>query len=431
MAAVSVGLQVLIDNGSEYAPTLPHHYGMHALGVVVGFAVVFRTNLGWSRYWEAVGQLHIMYSKWGDAFSQVLAFATVTVERAAATQTDAGDATCERVEAILEELMRNFILMSAISAHRLTHGDTQRMEVRAKKSSWKHQIVKRETLRKEDITGAWVLPSFEPEPEDLMLGVDVIEDTVDGSGEHTPHTTEKETSVSHSRSLRWENRNSLTSVPSEGLRNSRRRIQQRKIQEGINAWDDAKFLVKAMPTVQETDLLRRSTDRCTVVMYWIIHGLAKLSPYLDIAPPIQSRMYQELSSGMLAYNQSMKLADVPFPFPYAQMLTIILVAYICFIPVYVVIFTQSMIVGPMISFTLCLTIWGLNETAKELENPFGPDHNDILLNDFHLRFYDLCHEVYEAHLVKSPARRRNSRTKQRSSDCSSKASNTPVARSPT
>eukprot|EP00971_Amphidinium_carterae_P009955 196514-Amphidinium_carterae.1 len=50
---------------------------------------------------------------------------------------------------------------------------------------------------------------------------------------------------------------------------------------------------------------------------------------------------QELSNGMLGFNNSLKIADVPFPFPYAQLLTLALVAFSCFIPVYVSVFTQD------------------------------------------------------------------------------------------
>merc|ERR1712032_1603964 len=111
--------------------------------------------------------------------------------------------------------------------------------------------------------------------------------------------------------------------------------------------------------------------------------------------------YQELSNGMLAFNQAVRLADVPFPFPFAQLLSIILVGFLSFIPVYIAVFTKSMIVGPIMSFVLLEGIWGMNEMAKELENPFGQDVNDITLMDFHNHFVFSCREVYEAHLVKT------------------------------
>lgn len=40
-----------------------------------------RDSAAW-RYWEAVTQLHVMYSKWADAFSQFQGFAQVTVKAA-------------------------------------------------------------------------------------------------------------------------------------------------------------------------------------------------------------------------------------------------------------------------------------------------------------------------------------------------------------
>merc|ERR1712046_48219 len=127
-----------------------------------------------------------------------------------------------------------------------------------------------------------------------------------------------------------------------------------------------------------------------------------VSKDLVIAPPIQTRMYQELSNGMLGFNQCVKLADVPFPFPYAQILTILLTMYVCWIPVYVVTFTQSFYVGAIMSFTIFQGVWGLNETAKELENPFGIDVNDVTLIDFHLRFVDVCEEIAMAQRMTCP-----------------------------
>merc|ERR1719440_598274 len=179
-----------------------------------------------------------------------------------------------------------------------------------------------------------------------------------------------------------------------------------------NRWQGS-YRVRELPTEEESEILKTCTDRTTVVMYWIIHDLAKVSSDIEAAPPIQSRMYQELSNGMLGFNQCVKLADVPFPFPYAQILTVLLTCYVWWIPVYVVAFTQSMIVGPIMSFAIFQGVWGLNETAKELENPFGIDINDVTLIDFHLRFVDVCEEISMAQKLMYP---RKSRTMSNGSD---------------
>eukprot|EP00419_Tripos_fusus_P072888 CAMPEP_0172881924 /NCGR_PEP_ID=MMETSP1075-20121228/118782_1 /TAXON_ID=2916 /ORGANISM="Ceratium fusus, Strain PA161109" /LENGTH=104 /DNA_ID=CAMNT_0013734485 /DNA_START=49 /DNA_END=360 /DNA_ORIENTATION=- len=70
LSAVSAGLHYLIESESRFAPRITHSYGLHTLGVLVSFAVVFRVNLAWGRYWEALTSVHGMYSKWGDAFMQ-------------------------------------------------------------------------------------------------------------------------------------------------------------------------------------------------------------------------------------------------------------------------------------------------------------------------------------------------------------------------
>eukprot|EP00927_Polykrikos_kofoidii_P034741 TRINITY_DN29403_c0_g1_i1.p1 TRINITY_DN29403_c0_g1~~TRINITY_DN29403_c0_g1_i1.p1 ORF type:complete len:455 (-),score=60.67 TRINITY_DN29403_c0_g1_i1:48-1412(-) len=412
IGAVSVGLAYMKDIQSEYAVYLPHHYGMHAVGVVVGFAVVFRTNLGWTRYWEAISQLHIMYSKWSDSYSQLFAFAGVAIQTAATLHTPEGDAKVVRLEAVLDKVMDNFILMSALAADRLLHGDTQRMEMRATLSPWRDQLVKREVLRMEDLTGAWALPEFVV--DELAGNVNgkmwapVLLDPGGTNGDATKSPENPKGDLAavspHSRVSRLVNFDEAGTLNdnSKDLKEAHviRKSAMQRWQGAGNNWAKAKYPVKKAPTEQERAVLMYSTDRVSVVNYWIIHDFARISPDIGTPPPIQSRMYQELSNGMLAFNQAMKLADVPFPFPYAQLLTLCLVAYVAFIPVYMVAFTESYIVTPIMSFLLFLGIWGLNETAKELENPFGPDENDIYLLDFHLRFVDVCHEVCEAHKVK-------------------------------
>lgn len=355
IAGAAAILQELVDGENKYAPKLPHHYGMHALGGMIVIALVFRTNQGWGRYWEAVGQLHLMYSKWGDAFAQIFAFSQVSIMRARATNEPADLEKCKRLEALLDSLTNNFILLSAIAAHRLSNGDVQKIE---EKVRWSEQILKREVLQRDKMQ----FPAFKAVgktagPAEMVLKAPTMH--LAGS-----KTTDSKSS-SGSKHQRYDLRNYL--------------------------------VVRQVPSDDERLLLEQSTDPASVVMYWIVHDLAEISKDLAIAPPIQTRMYQELSNGMLGFNQCVKLADVPFPFPYAQVLTYCLVCYTAFIPVYIVCFTSSRIVDPILAFALFQGIWGLNETAKELENPFGPDDNDITLIDFHLRFMDQCEEILEAH----------------------------------
>lgn len=339
IGAVAAFLQWLRDRDSEYAPRdFPNHYGINALGVVVGWAVIFRTNLGWARYWEAVGQLHTTYSKWDDAYAQIFAFTQVSVERARNTGTPEGRAKADRVQESMWKLTADMILLSAIAAHRLHSGDVQYMEALARRARWSGKIVKREQLQQSRVASHQELPQFEVPRDDVDVD---------------------------------------------------------RIPSGSN-WETS-YLVAKLPSEGEAELLTRSTDRVAVVMYWVVRELARVSKDLDVAPPIQTRMYQELSNGMLGFNQCVKLADVPFPFPYAQILTILLVCFTCFIPFYIVALTDSIIAGPILTCLIFDGFWGLNETAKELENPFGWDENDISLMDFHLRFVSHVRQIWDQH----------------------------------
>ena len=43
-----------------------------------------------------------------------------------------------------------------------------------------------------------------------------------------------------------------------------------------------------------------------------------------IDAPVLSRVHQEMSYGMYGFQQACKLEDTPFPFPYAQMVAVML-----------------------------------------------------------------------------------------------------------
>eukprot|EP00913_Durusdinium_trenchii_P025390 g23835.t2 len=129
---------------------------------------------------------------------------------------------------------------------------------------------------------------------------------------------------------------------------------QRAVKENI-------YVVFQKPSKHQVELLGQSNDAISSVMYWIIWDLADVMKDIDIAPPIQSRMYQELSNGMLGFNNCLKIADVPFPLPFAQLLGLLLVAFSLLIPVYVIVFTRSPVAGPILSFLLFESIWCLNE----------------------------------------------------------------------
>lgn len=104
-------------------------------------------------------------------------------------------------------------------------------------------------------------------------------------------------------------------------------------------------------------------------------------------------MYQEMSNTMLALSSCEKISDVPFPFGYAQMLAVSVYMFAIILPIYVACFTDSLYLGPAMTFVVFESMWCVNEVARELENPFGEDITDISLHDFHSRFMQILREV--------------------------------------
>lgn len=153
-------------------------------------------------------------------------------------------------------------------------------------------------------------------------------------------------------------------------------------------------------TDEQISFFEKNTERPEIVSYWITHDFAEASKDLDIPPPIQSRVYHELSISMNLFSQCVKIADIPFPLPFAQLLDILLLVFIMSGAVYIGFFTRSYYVGPVMAFFVFEGIWGLNELAKTLENPFGRDINHISLVDFHDRFNEACKQVKLAHTFK-------------------------------
>ena len=67
---------------------MEHPWAANSVTIAISFAVVFRTNIAWSRYWEAAQQVQFMFSKWADSFMQLVSFINSTERALLAEYTD-------------------------------------------------------------------------------------------------------------------------------------------------------------------------------------------------------------------------------------------------------------------------------------------------------------------------------------------------------
>eukprot|EP00930_Biecheleria_cincta_P044753 TRINITY_DN3081_c0_g1_i1.p1 TRINITY_DN3081_c0_g1~~TRINITY_DN3081_c0_g1_i1.p1 ORF type:complete len:431 (-),score=48.15 TRINITY_DN3081_c0_g1_i1:246-1538(-) len=355
-------------------PFIEHPFAGTTAASAVSFALIWRTSLAWSRYWEAADQCYTLYSKWADSFAQLVSFLNSASKKASGDKTKQ-----EELENMKRHLAHLFSVLSAIAMHRLSHGDLSRIRCRSQmwgmksrgcniccslRSVWLHWhelISTREIMRFDDKTGAFKLPRF----VSIQL-------------------TNQTTGLSK------------ISVPKKAGRQS--------------LWD-VEWVILGKLTSEEQAALTEETDgdggscslpdRVNIIFEWLMEEFNDVADISKIPPPIASRCYQELSSGMLAYNRALKMADIPFPFPFSQLVEFLIRIFTCVVPFYVSLFTVGLTMTAFLAFAVTISMWSLSEISRELENPFSESINQIPVHDMHERFVEMLRTVGQS---RRPAR---------------------------
>jgi len=116
-----------------------------------------------------------------------------------------------------------------------------------------------------------------------------------------------------------------------------------------------------------------------IILQWIqrlIHEAAG-AEVIKIAPPILSRVYNQLGNGIVLLNNAQKLNEFPVPFPVAQMILFMLMLHW---------FLTAMVCATSVttpywaffqSFVVVFIYWSVHYIGEELEQPFGDDANDL------------------------------------------------------
>lgn len=125
-----------------------------------------------------------------------------------------------------------------------------------------------------------------------------------------------------------------------------------------------------------------------MTLQWILRYIhvAIKSRVIAAGPPIVTRVFQELSTGTLHFERLRAISETQFPFPYAQMLSLLLIIHLPYTALVVAFKVNHPIWMATITFFSVFTFWSINLIATELENPFGDDINDLPLDDMQKEF---------------------------------------------
>jgi len=125
--------------------------------------------------------------------------------------------------------------------------------------------------------------------------------------------------------------------------------------------------------------IKDSPEKVALIFQWIQQLVVEniSTGVLSVPPPILSRAFQEIANGMVAFHEAMKIADIPFPFPYAQTCDCLLLMHWIITPFVISQWTSAPVWAFLFSTIQVFVLWSLNAIALEIEQPFGGDANDI------------------------------------------------------
>lgn len=134
-----------------------------------------------------------------------------------------------------------------------------------------------------------------------------------------------------------------------------------------------------------------SRDRPFLVQSWIVMLMVQRVEQggMPVGAPIISRTYQLMGDGHNGFCQAAKIANTPFPFPYVQLISLMLHVFNLLSPLFVASMIDrlnetgitSATVIALITFCVTLGYSSLNQVARELEEPYGhgPNHLPLVL----------------------------------------------------
>merc|ERR1719210_1495538 len=134
--------------------------------------------------------------------------------------------------------------------------------------------------------------------------------------------------------------------------------------------------------------LQDVNDRCEILLQWVQRLIvdSNRNKTIDIAPPILTRSFQELSRGIVNLNNVRKIKEVPFPYPYAQMITCMLLVHWVVTPMIASMVVYTWYWAGIMSFFVTAAFWSLIYIALEIDQPFGEDSNDLPMREMQQDF---------------------------------------------
>lgn len=162
------------------------------------------------------------------------------------------------------------------------------------------------------------------------------------------------------------------------------------LEEIAGSGDHVRFPLLDIDGLRKEDLRVLTTPaaqgrKVEIVCQWIkVNILMHMDEgVLNVPPPILTRVFQELGTGLVNYHDALQVVIWPFPFPYAQMSAVLIAVYMAISPIVISMGADDPVYCFVLTFISIVCMKGIDMIAIELENPFGDDPNDLPIATMH------------------------------------------------
>lgn len=333
-------------------PELNHPFVVQIFGIILSFVIVARNNVAVDRYFSGVADVHQMSTRWVDAYTSLMGFLRAS--------SDLHPAGSKKQQACISVGLA--MLHWGTLAHALAINALQVTQMGLEEKVWMHRV------------------SVLAPPENLQL---------DSDREYSMEKKQSKAQRSRSRVVQGAiMADKRLSIDKEGHTHfSTAKMGMRQL---------GKLGVYGKPSQDEMKRLHGATDKVSLVLMWMEEAIsrAQVQGVLLIAPPILGRVYNELGAGLQAFNSAYRIALVPFPFCFAQMIGWCLVVFVPLCPIVAFVFTGGEMLTSSLTFFSLMGFWGLNRIAIELESPFGCEVNHLPLAELHHAYVEAIGEMH-------------------------------------
>lgn len=369
----------------EMMPILWHPIAVQMVAMILGWLAVLRCKMSVARYFEGLTEVQFFGSKWRDAYTQVSCFIRSSARNHRETKGAGADNIIDELRRSQKQLLHWFSLLHALAVNAL---QTEHAELDENTILSRIRCIAIPDPRQlGDSLASQTPASYVENPDSARK--QIADEAYPSQGSSGSFDGEGGGGASSRRILKRRLLGSRTSVKALGTTFGEGALYNQKAPSIGSPTDHSHGLseltVMGELTEEERIALEMAPSKVDLVHGWIIEliSYSSLNSGILTEPPVLSRVYQELSNGMLGFGQAHKIERVQFPFPFAQLLTWLLTLWLFVCPMVIWVYTGGEVLTPWLALVIVLGYWVIQEIAIELENPFGKDSNHLPLASLH------------------------------------------------